>query len=73
MVCLRRRGGHAGYITSHSPTRSIFLISTPGQTAYVGWKEYADPQKNDVVFVTTGAGKKGYTTLCRAGFDIYSD
>nr|GAT58601.1 NAD(P)-binding protein [Mycena chlorophos] len=31
----------------------------PGQTAYSGWKEHADPKPNDVVFVTTGAGPVG--------------
>lgn len=31
----------------------------PGQTAYVGWKEFAKPKKDDVVFVTTGAGPVG--------------
>ncbi|KAH7885191.1 alcohol dehydrogenase [Phlebopus sp. FC_14] len=31
----------------------------PGQTAYVGWKEYANPKKGEVVFVSTGAGGVG--------------
>ncbi|KAJ3549404.1 hypothetical protein NM688_g5179 [Phlebia brevispora] len=31
----------------------------PGQTAYFGWREFADPQPGDVVFVTTAAGPVG--------------
>ncbi|KAJ7093537.1 alcohol dehydrogenase [Mycena epipterygia] len=31
----------------------------PGQTAYMGWKEYSHAKKGETVFVTTGAGPVG--------------
>ncbi|KAF7333731.1 NAD(P)-binding protein [Mycena venus] len=31
----------------------------PGQTAYIGWKEFVNPKAGEVVFVTTGAGAVG--------------
>ncbi|KAF9222038.1 NAD(P)-binding protein [Gyrodon lividus] len=31
----------------------------PGQTAYCGWKEYAQAKKGDVAFITSGAGAVG--------------
>ncbi|KAJ7152351.1 hypothetical protein C8R46DRAFT_1179224 [Mycena filopes] len=31
----------------------------PGQTAFVGWKEYSDAKPGEVAFVTTGAGPVG--------------
>lgn len=31
----------------------------PGQTAYMGWKEFAQAKQGDVVFVTTGGGPVG--------------
>jgi len=35
----------------------------PGQTAHHAWKEFASPQKGDVVFVTAGAGPVGATVI----------
>ncbi|KAF7800084.1 hypothetical protein EIP86_011327 [Pleurotus ostreatoroseus] len=35
----------------------VGVAGMPGQTAYYGWKEFADPQKGDVVFVSGGAGR----------------
>lgn len=37
----------------------VGVVGMPGQTAWVGWHEYAAPQKGDVVFVTAGAGPVG--------------
>ncbi|GJE88548.1 NADP-dependent oxidoreductase [Phanerochaete sordida] len=37
----------------------VGIAGMPGQTAWVGWKEYAAPQKGDVVFVSSGAGPVG--------------
>jgi NADPH-dependent curcumin reductase CurA len=40
---------------------SVFLgaAGLAGQTAYVGWREYADAKKGDTVFVSGGAGAVG--------------
>ncbi|KAJ7758650.1 hypothetical protein B0H16DRAFT_1416140 [Mycena metata] len=40
---------------------SVYLgaLGMPGQSAYIGWKEYASPKTGEVVFVTTGAGSVG--------------
>jgi len=47
----------------------VGVIGMPGQTAWVGWKEYAAPQKGDVVFVTTGAGPVGSFVIQLAKLD----
>jgi len=41
----------------------IGAAGMPGQTAFVGWSEYADPHKGDTVFVTTGAGPVGSSVV----------
>ncbi|KAK7051873.1 NAD(P)-binding protein [Favolaschia claudopus] len=40
---------------------SVYLgaAGMPGQTAYLGWKAYADAKPGEVAFVTTGAGAVG--------------
>ncbi|GJE91329.1 NADP-dependent oxidoreductase [Phanerochaete sordida] len=37
----------------------VGVVGMPGQTAWVGWYEFAAPQKGDVVFVTAGSGPVG--------------
>ncbi|EKM57440.1 uncharacterized protein PHACADRAFT_206354 [Phanerochaete carnosa HHB-10118-sp] len=37
----------------------VGAIGMPGQTAWTGWKEYAAPEKGDVVFVTAASGPVG--------------
>ncbi|KAH7912127.1 NAD-P-binding protein [Hygrophoropsis aurantiaca] len=37
----------------------VGAIGLPGQTAYSGWKEHANPKKGEVAFVTAGAGGVG--------------
>ncbi|KAF9445125.1 NAD(P)-binding protein [Macrolepiota fuliginosa MF-IS2] len=37
----------------------VGVAGMPGQTAYVGWKEFSNWKQGDVVFVTTGAGPVG--------------
>ena len=49
--------GMPGMYRVHDITRAIYLTRPSGQTAYSGWKEYASPQKGDIVFVSAGAGK----------------
>ncbi|KAJ7101711.1 chaperonin 10-like protein, partial [Mycena epipterygia] len=34
----------------------VGVAGMPGQTAYMGWKEYSHAKKGETVFVTTGAG-----------------
>jgi len=41
----------------------IGVCGMPGKTAHHGWKEFAHPQKGDVVFVTAGAGPVGATVI----------
>ncbi|KAN0091111.1 hypothetical protein V8E55_004677 [Tylopilus felleus] len=45
----------------HNLPWSVFVgaAGMPGQTAYCGWKEYAQAKKGDVAFVSTGAGAVG--------------
>ncbi|KAJ7017827.1 hypothetical protein C8F04DRAFT_1278731 [Mycena alexandri] len=40
---------------------SVYLgaAGMPGQTAYMGWKEYSNAKAGEVVFVTAGAGSVG--------------
>ncbi|EKM48728.1 uncharacterized protein PHACADRAFT_202476 [Phanerochaete carnosa HHB-10118-sp] len=40
-------------------TAYIGVAGIPGQTAWTGWKEYAAPKKDDIVFVTTASGPVG--------------
>ncbi|KAJ7030209.1 hypothetical protein C8F04DRAFT_1114238 [Mycena alexandri] len=37
-------------------TAYLGAAGMPGQTAFVGWKEYSDAKPGEVAFVTTGAG-----------------
>jgi len=37
----------------------IGALGMPGQTAYYAWKEYANPQKGEVAFISTAAGTVG--------------
>ncbi|KAJ6617279.1 hypothetical protein B0H10DRAFT_2164475 [Mycena sp. CBHHK59/15] len=37
-------------------TAYVGAAGMPGQTAYMGWKEFADAKQGEVAFVTTGAG-----------------
>ncbi|KAJ7054657.1 alcohol dehydrogenase [Mycena amicta] len=37
----------------------IGAAGMPGETAYMGWKEYSKAKKGEVAFVTTGAGPVG--------------
>lgn len=34
----------------------VGVAGMPGQTAWLGWKQYAAPQKGDVVFITAASG-----------------
>jgi len=47
----------------------VGVVGMPGQTAYVGWKEFANPKQGDVVFVTTGAGAVGSLVIQLAKAD----
>ncbi|KAJ7059633.1 alcohol dehydrogenase [Mycena amicta] len=40
-------------------TAYVGAAGMPGQTAYAGWRDHADPKKGEVVFVSTGAGPVG--------------
>ncbi|KAJ7046161.1 hypothetical protein C8F04DRAFT_1063508 [Mycena alexandri] len=40
-------------------TAYLGAAGMPGQTAFVGWKEYSDAKPGEVAFVTTGAGPVG--------------
>ncbi|KIP06674.1 hypothetical protein PHLGIDRAFT_450503 [Phlebiopsis gigantea 11061_1 CR5-6] len=37
----------------------VGMVGMPGQTAYSGWREYANLQKGDVVYVSSAAGPIG--------------
>jgi len=37
----------------------VGIAGMPGQTSWMAWKEYADPQPGDTVFVSGGAGPVG--------------
>ena len=72
MVCVHRSVWYAWYVSTsrHSesyvyskPERWHLLILIPGQTAYYGWKEYANPQPGETVFVTSGAGPVGSSVI----------
>ena len=41
----------------------------PGQTAWCAWKEYAKPQKGDIVFVTAASGPVGSVVVQLAKAD----
>ncbi|PFH48598.1 hypothetical protein AMATHDRAFT_42127 [Amanita thiersii Skay4041] len=45
----------------HNLPWSVFLgaAGMPGETAFMGWREYARAQKGETVFVSTGAGPVG--------------
>ncbi|TCD69256.1 hypothetical protein EIP91_008359 [Steccherinum ochraceum] len=45
----------------HNLSWGAFLgvLGMPGHTAYSGWREFAFPEKGDVVFVSAGAGTVG--------------
>ncbi|CCM00867.1 uncharacterized protein FIBRA_02913 [Fibroporia radiculosa] len=47
----------------------VGVCGMPGKTAYHAWKEYAHPQKGDVVFVSTAAGPVGATVAQLAKFE----
>ncbi|KAI0709915.1 NAD(P)-binding protein [Earliella scabrosa] len=47
----------------------VGICGMPGETAYYAWKEYANPQKGDVVFVTSAAGPVGATVVQLAKAD----
>ncbi|KAJ7599454.1 NAD(P)-binding protein [Mycena floridula] len=47
----------------------VGVLGMPGKTAYYGWKEYADPKKGEVLFVTTGAGPVGSLVIQLAKLD----
>jgi NADPH-dependent curcumin reductase CurA len=46
---------------NHNLPWTVFVgaAGMPGQTAYCGWKEYAEAKKGEVAFITTGAGAVG--------------
>ncbi|CCM00868.1 uncharacterized protein FIBRA_02914 [Fibroporia radiculosa] len=45
------------------------VCGMPGQTAYYGWKEFANPKPGDVAFVTAGAGPVGSMVIQLAKAD----
>ena len=47
----------------------IGAAGMPGQTAYYGWKEYAEAKKGDTCFVSTGAGAVGSIVVQLAKMD----
>ncbi|KAJ7582223.1 hypothetical protein C8J56DRAFT_957260 [Mycena floridula] len=47
----------------------VGILGMPGKTAYYGWKEYANPKKGEVLFVTTGAGPVGSLVIQLAKLD----
>ncbi|KAJ7582220.1 hypothetical protein C8J56DRAFT_1100634 [Mycena floridula] len=47
----------------------VGILGMPGKTAYYGWKEYANPKKGEVLFVTTGAGPVGALVIQLAKLD----
>ncbi|KAJ7582175.1 alcohol dehydrogenase [Mycena floridula] len=47
----------------------VGVLGMPGKTAYYGWKEYANPKKGEVLFVTTGAGPVGALVIQLAKLD----
>ncbi|KAF8193891.1 alcohol dehydrogenase [Mycena galopus ATCC 62051] len=54
--------GHAEIIEKHPDLPwSVYVgaLGMPGQTAFVGWKEYSEAKPGEVAFVTTGAGGVG--------------
>lgn len=50
-------------------TTFIGAAGMPGQTAYYGWKEHADPKKGETCFVSTGAGAVGSLVVQLAKMD----
>ena len=64
MVRIRRSCGNARCVSSGR--RSPGAHPSAGQTAYVGWKEYADPHAGDTVFVTSAAGASARTPALSA-------
>ncbi|KXN88464.1 Zinc-type alcohol dehydrogenase-like protein PB24D3.08c [Leucoagaricus sp. SymC.cos] len=56
---------------NHGLPWSVYVgaAGMPGQTAYVGWKEFAHPKKDDVVYVTTGGGPVGSLVIQLAKAD----
>ena len=47
------------FLLANGWTVMLTRSARAGQTAYNGWKEYADAKKGETVFVTTGAGPVG--------------
>jgi len=44
-------------------TAYVGVCGMPGQTAFYAWNEYANVKKDDIVFVTAGAGPVGSTVI----------
>ncbi|KAK7032713.1 NAD(P)-binding protein [Favolaschia claudopus] len=51
---------------------SVYLgpAGLPGQTAYIGWKEFANAKEGETVFVTTGAGMMVIQLAKQAGLKV---
>jgi hypothetical protein len=47
----------------------VGVLGMPGQTAYMGWKEYAQAKKGEIAFVSGGAGAVGSLVIQIAKLD----